>query len=160
MNKSLRVVQNINILKQRKLLMKKSIMAVLLAGLVSLCFFSCNRKAVDPICGAECFISAPGGLRFGNVGIGKYRDRQFSIENVGESGRLIGTVSLVGTDARDFKIIGVTNFDLGPGEGQTFTLRFEPLSPGLKSVRLETGNKLCFIFPPIAGRSGLVKERI
>jgi hypothetical protein len=71
--------------------------------------------------------------------VGEYSDTTFTITNTG-GGTLSGTVS---ESCDDFSLVGPTDYNLGAGESDTFTVRFEPLFSGPKNCTVETGNDAC-----------------
>lgn len=81
----------------------------------------------------------PGSLDFESVEVGEYVDLTFEIENTGTA-ELSGTVS-EGCD--HFSLVAGTEYSLSPGASETFTVRFEPESPGTHTCEIETGNGAC-----------------
>lgn len=86
----------------------------------------------------------PAELDFGAVEIGAVADRTFRIENTG-GGRLVG---LITEGCQPFSITaGGGGFDLGPGEGRTVVVRFQPQRAAEEVCILTTGNDACGTMP-------------
>jgi hypothetical protein len=94
----------------------------------------CSGVGEEP----ECDIS-PTSLDFDTVCVGDSLDTTFTITNTGRC-TLSGTLS---ETCDDFSIVGSPSYNLGAGESDTFTVRFEPQSSGPKNCTIETGNDLC-----------------
>lgn len=86
----------------------------------------------------ECLVSVSS-LDFGSVAVGQATDRTFRLTNTG-GGTLSGTVS---ESCPDFLIVSGADYALGPDQGQTFTVRFQPATAGPAGCTFETGNALC-----------------
>jgi len=74
-------------------------------------------------------------------------ERTFTISNPG-SGRLTGLLTFDGLDCGNlvdpnFEIVGLNSYDIGPGESETFIVRFSPNQFGTFNCRLQTGNAEC-----------------
>jgi hypothetical protein len=81
----------------------------------------------------------PTSLDFGTVTVGDFLDLTFSISNTG-GGTLTGTVS---ETCDDYSLVGDVSYSLGSGQSKDFTVRFEPLSVGVKNCTIETGSGAC-----------------
>ena len=74
--------------------------------------------------------------------------RTFTITNPG-AGRLTGRLTFDGLDCGNtldgpnFEIVGVNTYDIGPGESETFTVRFSPAGYGTYTCLLNVGNLEC-----------------
>jgi hypothetical protein len=74
--------------------------------------------------------------------------RTFTISNPG-SGRLTGVLTFDGldcgntVDGPNFEIVGLNSYDIGPGESETFIVRFSPNQYGTFNCLLLTGNVEC-----------------
>lgn len=86
-----------------------------------------------------CEIS-PSSLDFGEVAVGDYLDKTFTITNTG-TGILSGSVS--GSNA-DYSIIsGGGSYNLAHGQSVTVTVSFEPTLPGSLTCTIQTGSAYC-----------------
>ncbi|UCH83038.1 MAG: choice-of-anchor D domain-containing protein, partial [Candidatus Latescibacterota bacterium] len=82
----------------------------------------------------------PASLNFGTVTVGSSADDSFTITNTG-GGTLSGSVS---ESCADYSIVsGGGSYSLGAGQSRVVTVRFEPLTPGVKPCTIETGDALC-----------------
>jgi HYDIN/CFA65/VesB family protein len=98
---------------------------------------------------ADCEVS-PDGLSFGEVPIGSRADATFTIRNNGTS-RLTGSVS---ESCPGFSIPGATSYDLAAGASQTFIVRFEPTSEGMKICSVNTGSSCAVLSVSGTGQVG------
>ncbi|UCD20218.1 MAG: choice-of-anchor D domain-containing protein, partial [candidate division WOR-3 bacterium] len=97
---------------------------------------SCTGVGEDP---PACAVT-PTSIDFGTVTIGSSKDSTFTIKNTG-GGTLGGTVS---ESCDDYDLIsGGGPYTLAAGESLVVTVRFEPLSSGVKPCTIETGDTLC-----------------
>ena len=75
---------------------------------------------------------------YGTVNVGSYQDLTVTVNNTGTVPNYLnleaGTVTLTGTNAGDFSVIGSTSMYLSPGTSGSFTVRFSPSSPGLRTA--------------------------
>ncbi len=85
---------------------------------------------VDPAC--QLSVS---GLLFPQQALGTRSDATFELTNVGTS-NLAGTVT---ESCPGFSIAGQASYDLGPGERQTFIVRFEPIYVGDHTCEVNVG---------------------
>jgi hypothetical protein len=96
---------------------------------------SCTGTGEEaPVCGVD-----PTSLDFGTVTLGDSADLTFSISNTG-GGTLSGTVSEA---CDDYYLVGDLTYSLTSGQSKDFTVRFKPLSAGVKNCTIETGNETC-----------------
>ena len=63
-------------------------------------------------------------LNLGTVPVGGKREGVFTLYNVGKTGQVQGTVSLM--EGEGFSLLSPADFDLGPGEQQEVRVRFAP----------------------------------
>jgi hypothetical protein len=66
-------------------------------------------------------------------------DLTFSISNIG-GGTLTGTVS---ETCDNYSLVGDVSYSLTSGQSKDFTVRFKPLSVGIKNCTIETGASAC-----------------
>jgi hypothetical protein len=91
-------------------------------------------EEAPPVCVVD-----PTSLDFGTVTVGDSLDKTFNISNTG-GGTLSGTVS---ETCDDYTLVGDVSYSLGSGQSKDFTVRFEPLSGGVKDCTIETGSGAC-----------------
>ena len=90
-----------------------------------------------------CEVTPPE-LAFGDVSVGGYADRTFTVANAG-GGTLSGTVAL---DDPDFTILfGAGPFALQPGVQHEVTVRFTPPAMGLFEAAVDLGTEDCPAVP-------------
>ena len=79
---------------------------------------------------------------FGDVDIGDVRDRMFMLMNNGSGTLQILGVTITGTNALDFVVVGNPVTSLGPGESATLTLRYTPTAEAISiaNVNIETND--------------------
>jgi hypothetical protein len=78
-----------------------------------------------------------GGMKsFGNVAVNSTADLTFTIRNTGTANLTGITVSVDGTDSALFTVTSVPSDVLNPGGSTMFTVRFAPVSLGLKNAAL------------------------
>jgi hypothetical protein len=97
---------------------------------------SCTGTGEEPppVCDVD-----PTSLDFGSVPVGDSVDLTFTISNNG-GGTLSGTAS---ESCDDYYLVGDASYSLGSGESKEFTVRFKPLSDGVKLCTIETGEDAC-----------------
>ena len=83
-------------------------------------------------------------LNFGTVNVGSYVNQTVTVTNTGSVPNYLnleaGTITISGTYANQFSIIGTTSLYLSPGQSGNFTIRFTPSSSGTKSATLNIPN--------------------
>lgn len=80
----------------------------------------------------------PASWDYGNVPIGNYRSKTFTVSNSGSGLLSVSGVGLVGDDAEHFSIAsGGGNFNLNPSETHNIVVYFIPTSEGSKSATLD-----------------------
>ncbi len=103
-----------------------------------------SEIAVESPAGASHDIPSGGSRNFGPVGVGIGADLVFAVRNYGFANlTLTGSparVILGGADAAQFRIITQPAQALAPGGGTTFSVRFTPVSVGVKSATLTIPN--------------------
>lgn len=85
---------------------------------------------------AETDLIDGGSKGFGNVAVNSTADLIFTIRNMGTANLTGVSVSVDGTDAGQFTVTSVPSDVLNPAGSTTFTVRFAPVSTGLKSAAL------------------------
>lgn len=75
---------------------------------------------------------------YGTINVGSYSNLTVTVYNTGTVPNYMnlsaGTATISGTNAGEFSIIGATSLYLSPGTSGTFTVRFTPASPGMKTA--------------------------
>ncbi len=82
----------------------------------------------------------PPDINFGNILVGADSpDEMVTITNDGDADLFIGDIDIVGMDPGDFAIVGdgASGGTLAPGAFAVVSVRFSPLSPGLKSAAVQ-----------------------
>ncbi len=80
-----------------------------------------------------------GSFDLGSINFGSGVDIVFTIENSGSAASTLGSFSL--TNTADFSLVGVTPSTVANGSSVTFTVRFMPVSEGLKSSSISFSNQ-------------------
>jgi hypothetical protein len=98
---------------------------------------TCTNVSCTGVCagGVVCVVN-PTSLDFGNVEVGSYADRTFTITNTG-GGTLTGSV----TEACNYYslVSGGGSYSLGAGQSVTVTVRFTPTVSGTLTCSIVTG---------------------
>ena len=79
-------------------------------------------------------------LNFGTRDVGSHTNLNVTVTNTGTVPNFLnleaGNVTITGTNASQFSIVGNTSLYLAPGQSGTFTVRFSPTSNGFKTATL------------------------
>jgi hypothetical protein len=109
---------------------------------------ACSSILATGVSASACLVSTTS-IDFGTVPpSAPDPERTFTISNPG-GGRLTGVLTFDGldcgslVDGPNFEIIGLNSYDIGPGEAETFIVRFSPNQFGTFTCRLQTGNAEC-----------------
>ncbi|MBL9157515.1 MAG: choice-of-anchor D domain-containing protein [Verrucomicrobiales bacterium] len=106
---------------------------------------------------AVVVVSTPPG--FAPLAIGKASSRRILVGNYGGSD-LVGLWARVsGRAARDFRVTGLAQRILSPGEGTTVTVTFRPRSPGIRRATLTVGGNTSIARVPLSGRAKFSERR-
>ncbi len=97
---------------------------------------------------SEISVEASGGatlesgasVAFGTGAVGGRVGKAFTIRNLGEANLTVSSANIVGGDAPDFTITGLSATLLAPGEQTNFNVYFEPSFAGNKSTVLRIAN--------------------
>ena len=77
---------------------------------------------------------------FGSTYIGSANSVTYTIQNTGNSLLTIGSITLSGTNAADFTVIGLPSATVAIGSSTTFTVRFFPSTSGIKNATISIAN--------------------
>lgn len=77
---------------------------------------------------------------FGNVIVGNFFDRTYTIQNLGTANLTGGTITFTGANAADFSILTPPTFPVTAGNSTTFTLRFTPSASGIRTATINIPN--------------------
>jgi hypothetical protein len=78
---------------------------------------------------------------FGNLNVNSFADKIFTLQNNGTASISFTGIALSGLNSDQFTILNaINNFDLEAGGNRQITIRFKPLSAGVKSALLMMSN--------------------
>jgi hypothetical protein len=81
-----------------------------------------------------------GGQNFGLVAVGTNTSLVFTITNIGTANLTGLGITVAGSNSALFTVTASPTTPLGPGGSTTFTVRFAPVSPGVKTAVLHIAN--------------------
>ena len=81
-----------------------------------------------------------GSRDFGNVVVGTNANLTFTIKNTGDADLTGLTTMIDGANADDFRVTADPEAPVADGQSTTFTVRFSPSSPGLKTAVIHIAN--------------------
>lgn len=93
-----------------------------------------------PILDGDTTPSATDFTDFGNVAVGNFFDRTFTIQNLGTADLTGGPVTFSGANAGDFSLQTAPTFPVTAGNSTTFTIRFTPGAGGLRTAMVNIPN--------------------
>ena len=88
-------------------------------------------------------VSSPSqSTEYGEAVINSSIDKVLSLQNTGSSVISLNKLSIIGTNSDQFKIVSptITIFNIGIGESQDVTVRFNPTTLGFKTANLQISN--------------------